>query len=362
MKTIKIYAVGSHQTKERTSGVDYARVLLPMKHLNGYQDSDVSFQVDFYDINKEKGDNWPSIAKNYDIIFLNYTVLDWQYASMGAFVHGEGKKIIMDLDDAIWFVQEDNIVHKQLKEMNAEYILSCILDDVDGITTTNSYLKNVIVDKTYRRHEHIKVMENQIDLDLYNKTFPSKENDTITLMHFGSTSHFDDLLDKDFVNAMDRIFREYPNVVFKSVGAFISELRYKWGVRYINAFGDVDIYKWAIEKFPQYMEEADIIVVPLRDTLYNRCKSDIKFIESSSAMKPCIFSSVRQYKDSVIDGKTGMIASNEEEWYTKLKKLIDSVKLRNTIGKNAYNYVKKNRQMKDHVKEYADYFKQILDK
>jgi glycosyltransferase involved in cell wall biosynthesis len=217
------------------------------------------------------------------------------------------------------------------------------------------------VDKTYKQHKDIKVIENQIDLTLYNKTFPSKDRDQITLMHFGSTSHFEDLLDKEFVNGMDKILKEFPNVMFKTVGAFIPYLRYKWGSRYQNAFGHVDIYKWIKDKFPIFMEECDIMVVPLLDTKYNRCKSDIKFLESGSAMKPGIFSAVRPYTDTIIHKETGYLVNTENEWYESMKLLITDEKERRRIGKNAYKYIKKERQIQDHVKEYADFIKQKFD-
>lgn len=362
MKTIKIYALPSHQTVDRNSGVDFARVNQPMKWLNGFVHNGYKFKVDTFDIHKNSKDSWLDIAKKYDIVFLNYTVVDWHYAAMASVVHGEGKPIVMDVDDAIWFVQKDNIAHDSLKKLNGSYILTCILDDVDMVTTTNGYLRNVIIDKTIKRNDQIKVMENQIDFDLYNKTFPAKDDGIITLMHFGSTSHFEDLLDKEFIEGVDRIMKEYPQVVFKSVGAFISDLRYKWGQRYQNDFGDVDIYKWIKDRFPLFMSQCDILVVPLLDTLYNRCKSDIKFIESASAKKPGVFSDVRPYNDTIRHGVNGYLAKTSDEWYKSIKTLIDSKEKRDEIGNNAYAYVKKNRQMKDNLKGYAELFTTLFDR
>lgn len=360
MKTIKIYSFPSHQTTERTSGVDYVRNLLPMKYLNGYKDDVVEFQVTFFDINQTDKPSWVEIAKEHDLVFLNYIPLDWEYAAMGMCVHGEGKKIIMDIDDAIWYVQKDNIVHDQLKEMDAEYVVTCILNDVDGVMTTNRYLRNIIVDKTMKYHDKVKIAENMIDLTLYDKTFPAKDTGTITLMHYGSSSHFDDLLDPDFIEGVDMIMKEYPQVVFKAVHSFIPELRYRWGVRYQNASGIPDIYDWVKYGFPPFMEEADIMVVPLRDTKYNRAKSDIKFIETASAMKPAVFSNTRPYTDTIEHGKTGYLVKSKQEWYEALKQLVESKEKRQEIGENAYNFVKENRQIQSNLQPYIDFFKKIV--
>lgn len=360
MKKIKIFAFPSHETKERVSGVDFARIHQPLKYINGYKDDEVSIKVDFYDIHKEKQLNWMEIADTYDVIYLNYTPLDWQYAAMGVCMHGKGKKIIMDIDDAIWYVNPDNIVYNQLQELNAAYKVGCMLSDVDGVSTTNRYLRNIICDKTTKYPEKILVAPNQIDLQLYNKTFPAKDTGEIVLLHYGSSSHFQDLLDTEFINGIDKIFFEYPNVKLKVVHSFISELKYKWGTRYESASGAIDIYDWINNKFPLFMEEADIIVAPLQDNKYNRSKSDIKFIETASAMKPGVFSNTRPYADVIEDGVTGYLAQTSEDWYNKLKQLIESKEKRQEIGNNAYQYVKDNRQIQNNIDPYIDFIKKVV--
>ncbi len=360
MKTIKIYAFSTHQTKERTSGVDFCRVIQPMKALDGYCDGEVKFEVTFHNIHKKKQDNWLAIAKEYDLIFTNYTVLDWGFAYMGLAVRKEGKKMIMDIDDAVWHIGKDNIAHDAMKELSGPQKISCMLAEVDGITCTNRYLKNVILNYVKKDSDKIAVLSNQIDLSLYNTTHPAKDTNTITLLHFGATGHFLDQLDPEFVKGMDRIFREYPNVRFKAIGSFISELRKKWGRRYENDFGDVDIYKWISDKFPCFMEECDIMVVSLLDNIYNRSKSDVKFLESASAMKPGVFAAVRPYTDTIINGETGYLAKTSGDWYKYLKLLIDSKEERQRIGENAYDYVVANRQMKSNIKPYAEFIKKIL--
>ena len=97
----------------------------------------------------------------------------------------------------------------------------------------------------------------------------------------------------------------------------------KWGARYDNGYGDPDIYKWAKDKFPKFMDEIDIIAVPLKDNIYNRAKSDIKLIESGSAGKPGVFADVRPYSDSVKNGENGYLAKNDGEWFKNLSILMN---------------------------------------
>lgn len=362
MKTIKIFGLGSHQTKERTAGVDFARVIQPIKHLDGYSNGKYKFKTDIYDIFKQKEFNWKNVSRKYDLVFLNYTALDWAYAAMGMFVHGAGKKIIMDVDDAIWHINRDNIAHDAFKKIGAGKIISCILKDVDGVTTTNSYLKNMIMHEADVSYDKVMVFPNSVDLKYYNHKSSAKEDQTITLLHYGSTTHFEDLSENGFVEGVNKIFKEYPNVVLKAIGANLPKLKLRWGERYSYDWGHSDIYHWINDKFPIFMDEADVIVVPLQDNTYNRCKSDIKFIETATATKPGVFSDIRPYHETVKHGITGFLANNSEQWYESLKTLVDSKEKRQEIGDNAYKYVVKERQIEKLVPAYANFIIDILNK
>jgi len=364
-KVVSIFAFPSHQTEQRTSGVDFVRILQPMKYLDGYTYNGTTFRVDFYDIHKDKKDQlaWEDIAKKYDIVFLNYTVLDWNYAAMGAFVHGLKKKIIMDIDDAIFYIRPDNATHDALMRDNGKliYIVKCILDDVDRVTTTSSYLRNIICDKTYKRHPQVGVFPNYIDLDtLYTYRGLERSEQVITITHFGSTTHFEDLQQQAFFDGMNRIMREYPNVRFITVGAFIPKFRMQWGERYENQFGAEDIYAWIKNKFPYFMGQTDIVVSPLEVDIYNKAKSAIKFLEYSSAKKPGIYQNIRQYQEVISHGRNGFLAETADEWYISLKRLINNRILRTTIGDRAFRTAQ-DYQMKNHVREYAEFFATTLD-
>jgi glycosyltransferase involved in cell wall biosynthesis len=107
------------------------------------------------------------------------------------------------------------------------------------------------------------------------------------------------------------------------------------------------------------MDEADILIVPLVENTYTRCKSSIKWIEASSAGKPGVWQNVRQYKE-VITGENGLLARTADEWYTQLKKLIDDPKLRKKMGQQAYKDVRDSWTIQGNISDYAEFFKGIL--
>jgi glycosyltransferase involved in cell wall biosynthesis len=362
-KIIKIFSLPSHQSKERTSGVDYARIIQPMQFLHGYEDDEVKFEVTLYDIHKVDQLNWQDVAKENDIIYLNYIADPWAFARMGALARHYKRKIVLDTDDDLYSIMPDNPAYKVYqKGSEALNNLTCIYNEVDFMTTTTSYLKNVLLSHTNKRPDQIKVLPNYIDLDtLYTHRSLFKDTHEIQLYHFGSTTHFIDLDDRAFMEGVDMIFKEYPNITFKTVGALLPKYKEKWGMRYSNAYGDTDIYKWVKNKFPTLMDEADIMVVPLADNPYTRSKSNIKYLEASSAKKPGVYQRMRQYSTAIAEGHDGLLASTAKDWYTALKRLIDDKELRRKMGERAYENIVENWQAKDHIKERADFFKMVLD-
>ena len=352
---IKIFCLPSHQGKEHTSGVDFARIIQPMNYLGLIK----GFKVDVWDVNEPKITKWDMVAKNYDIIYFNYINSPWGFAAMGCMARKYGKLLVMDLDDALWKIMPDNMAYPVYKK-GSEGIknITCIMNEVDFITTTNRYLKNVINANTAKPFNKIEVFPNSIDLGLYKHRSKTRKEYNIVITHFGSTSHFENLQSEEFAKAMDRIMREYPQVIFKTIGAFLPKYKKRWGARYEHGFGATDIRKWIDTKYPKVMDETDFFVTPLVVNTYNRSKSYIKWLEISAAKKPGIWQRIRQYEKVVEHGKTGLLANYADDWYHAKKKLIDSYKLRKEIGENAYKEVKKY-TIQEEVKRYAEYFKKI---
>jgi len=354
----KVFALPSHAVVERTSGVDFARVIQPMQHL----DKEKDFKIQLYDPKLNDKLDWVELIPQHDILFLNYTTNPWAFAIMGTIARKENRQIVMDIDDALWEVLPDNTAYEVFKKKEVKKTLTAICNEVDYVTCTNKYLKKVILDRTTKRYDEVIVMPNFIDLDLYKYRSPFKDSLDIKLLHFGSSSHFSSLQEVEFEKGLNRILGDYPNVTFKTIGSLIPKYKNRWGQRYSHGFGDVDVYKWIQEKFPTFLEEADIMVVPLTNNIYNKGKSCIKFIEASSAIKPGVWQNIRQYSEIIQEGENGFLAETEDEWYDAIKKLVESASLRKSIAKKAFETVQNGWQMKDNTHLYADFFRKILDR
>jgi glycosyltransferase involved in cell wall biosynthesis len=360
MKTIRLFSVPSHATKDRTSGVDFARIIQPTKALNGWTNGEVTIETTVYDPNEKTHTDWRKVAKQFDLVFFNYTANPWAFAAMGAMCRANGVPMVLDLDDNLFGITQDNPAYEVYKK-GSEGLrnFTAIMNEVDHVTCTNSYLRNVICHNTTKTHDQVTVLDNYIDLDLYKYTPPFKDNGHITLTHFGSTTHFVDLQNRNFVEGIRRIMRDFPNVDFLTVGSFVPSFRNNWAQRYQNEFGHADLFTWVNDKFPGVMEKTDLCVVPLENLPYTRCKSAIKFLEMSSAKKPGVWQNIRQYQN-VIDGENGLLADSADEWYEALKSLILDTEKRRKMGEAAYQSIVDNYQMKHNVDGYAKLFLDIV--
>lgn len=109
------------------------------------------------------------------------------------------------------------------------------------------------------------------------------------------------------------------------------------------------------------LHKADIALLPLKNTMFNRMKSDLKFIESAGHGAAVLASTV-VYEHSIKDGKTGLLYSNLREFRYKLFQLIEKIEIRKKISDNAYNYVKHNRLMCQHYEERIEIYKELMMK
>lgn len=360
-KPIKIFAFPTHCTKTTTPGVDYVRILLPMKELA----KDKRFKVHFYKNTLKKPltwQDWDRAAKEYDILYINYLTLPWDFSLVGMLFRKYGKKIVFDIDDLIWDIQEDNSSYGTYAPgSEGRAVVTDIIREADYVTCTNTFLKNGIAAYCQKPHEKIEVFPNYIDLKLYNWRATPRKSHKVRIGYFGSSSHFNDLADKNFVQAMEKLMGEYPNLEFVTIGAMIQQFKKKFGMRYFNDFGHQDIYTW-VKMFPEKLGEIDIFAVPLVDTTYCRAKSSIKALEMGSTMKPVVFQSIRQYNELVIDGANGYLASSAKEWYEKLKRLIDRPDERERVGKNLFETIKKDWTMDNpkNIGKYVRFFEKVM--
>lgn len=148
----------------------------------------------------------------------------------------------------------------------------------------------------------------------------------------GTTTH-----NLDFrlcADAVLRILKECSNVVFVLHGMLklpVSFEEVKEQIIRVD-FVPFEDYVKAIGRF-------DINLIPLERGAFNDCKSNIKYLEASLMCVPSVASPCAEFCSVINDGVTGFLADNTDDWYLKLRRLIESKNLRSKIGEQARELV-----------------------
>ena len=173
-------------------------------------------------------------------------------------------------------------------------------------------------------------------------------DDRIKIGYFsGSISHNENF--ELIKPAIKEVLDNYPFVELHIVGHLDIPQDMKQYTQRIIIHEYVD---W--KALPQLISQVDINLAPLVDSVFNRAKSEIKWIEAALVKVPTIASHIGAFADMMIDGQTGLLAK-DGEWKEKLESLILSADLRRELAENAYAFVLENCSL-DKKDEMVTYF------
>jgi SAM-dependent methyltransferase len=116
--------------------------------------------------------------------------------------------------------------------------------------------------------------------------------------------------------------------------------------------------------YPTYtslLAQSEISFMPLRDTLFNRAKSDLKFIEAGAARVVSLASPV-VYDESIEDGVTGLIFRSDYDLYEKIIRLATTPSLGVSIGNAARRVVAETRMDAYGVAERLRWYRNLLER
>ena len=138
-----------------------------------------------------------------------------------------------------------------------------------------------------------------------------------------------------------------PNVIYRVPGT-TDFTDYMW---YDGQFVPYEMYQEALHA-------SDISFLPLRDTEFNRTKSDLKFIESAGH-GAVVLASPTVYADTVRDGRTGFIYRSPEEFRERLFLLVENPERRLETAEAAYSYVRRERLLSGHYQERLAWYREL---
>lgn len=254
------------------------------------------------------------------------------------------KKVFYDIDDLVIDTRYTDMIpylknmSNKEKKMYDENVsnMGKLLKMCDAAITSTSHMKmeleKYVPEVLINRNTASEQMEKLSEKVLVHK----KNKSTIDIGYFsGSITHNDDF--EMIFPVLLKLMAKYTNLRLHLVGELdIPEVLQQFGKRIIiHSFID-----W--KELPKLISDVDINLAPLRNTLFNKAKSENKWVEAALVKVPTVASDVGAFKEMIVQGQTGVLCNSEKEWENALIDLIENRSKRAIIGKKAYLFCKEN--------------------
>lgn len=215
---------------------------------------------------------------------------------------------------------------------------------------------------------HVKVFRNEL------KELPERRNYTVERLKKLAECEEDYVT--FFFGALNRT-REWQEVmpaIEEAIRKYGSKLRFKvlsdkgfyeaLPTEHKEFIGSDDMFEGQFVPYHMYQEalhSSDISFLPLRDTEFNRTKSDLKFIESAGH-GAVVLASPTVYEATVRQGRTGFIYRSPEEFREQLELLVENRDRRLETAEAAYGYVQEERLLSGHYLERLAWYQEMVDR
>lgn len=239
-----------------------------------------------------------------------------------------GFQICVDIDDH-WELDPHHILFDEYNDIDFAKQQTEQIYQADIVTTTHSRLADKI--KQYNKNVHVcpnaipKTGQFDIKREPYYLT---------RLFWQGSITHREDIgIIKTAVNAIAGLSPKIKMVMAGYTGG-----EPEWNIMARDYTGNLKHqYKLipgepVTDYYKAYLE-ADICLIPLLNSSFNRHKSNLKVLEAANMGLPCIVSKVDPYLDLPV-----LYAKNTGEWVTNIERLVKSKKRQKEVGHELKEY------------------------
>lgn len=345
-------------------GCYVVRCLLPLV-ANGWDGDHTSINA-----LRKTPENKSKAAQDADIVVFHRPD-DPRKLELARLLKKRGKKIVMDNDDT--YRDMGGIILNEY--FNAERVkkglasINKILDEfsleADLITVSTEFLA-----EEYRKlNQNVVVLPNYIDPFYFDEPLRN-EGDTVRIGITGSIGMSNDL---DVLNPIFKHYEHDPRVqlVFFSLPAnpkenpFIANA-YKDEYNFLDS---TNVEWHATVNMDKYYDKLnslklDMMIIPRTDSYFNRCKSNLKFIESSMFEIPIIAQGFADgkspYQVNPHDSEHMKIVIDNNDWVAAIEAMIADTEGRREQGRKAREYVEANYNINDHAHEWEVAYDSLL--
>jgi glycosyltransferase involved in cell wall biosynthesis len=122
---------------------------------------------------------------------------------------------------------------------------------------------------------------------------------------------------------------------------------------------------WGLDTFnyAKLYDLIDVSLVPLHETMFSACKSELKLIEAGFKKKACIVSNVKPYKGIATDENSILVNPNRNDidWFVAMRKMIKEPNLIADKAEALYQTVKDKYDIRNVNVERVQLFKRLCE-
>lgn len=245
-----------------------------------------------------------------------------------------GIKVICDMDDSP-VLNSKHVLKSSYNKMNMEACVfhNCIASD--AITCTTHTLKNEL--QSYIGVEKkIVVIKNAIDKnDTQFAEYDKSKYEAQLFGWMGSITHFDDL------KLLSKAYKLSHKPKLSLIGTKGDRV---WD-KVMDLFdGENVVFQEPkpVHAYSSLMYDYDIMLIPLLNNKFNRCKSELKMLEAAALGKAVIVSDVYPYKNLIQNGRNCIAVKNTpEDWANAIDKIAKNKEYRDYLANNLMQDVDK---------------------
>jgi glycosyltransferase involved in cell wall biosynthesis len=306
----------------------------------------------------EDGRIFPERVSSADVVVIqrDFPRHSEAYREITARARREAKPILYDLDDLLLELPEDH------PDRFSHYYSEALLAMVAAISQADMVTASTPALCSYLRpfNANVLLLPNYLDDHLWKLQTPpagSSANGPVSIGYMGGDSHLPDL--QMVTPALLNILDHFPGQVslFFLGAKPPDELLRRPDVVWSPA--ETYVYADFAARFGEH--GCDIYIAPLQDNRFNRCKSPIKYLEYSALGAPGVYSALDAYGDIVEHGKNGFLASSLLEWEQHLRRLVEDPGLRQEMGMNAQETVRRCGLLSEHAWQWREAYEQAQE-
>jgi tetratricopeptide (TPR) repeat protein len=287
----------------------------------------------------------PPLAEKADVLVL--AGFDWDWFPLLEQRRAAGRITIFEANDYYYDIQPWNPLSAKWLDRTIQDSFRQGLTLADAVQTSTEELARRWRERTQRP---VAVFQNQLTEV---PPLPPLPDRPLTIGWGGSPGHFADWY--HVAPVLEKWLRDHTDV-------HLAVMNHEFAKPFIQLPAERYHYTpfGALAEYLRFLRGLDIGLAPLLPTDYNRCRSDVKFLEYASQGVAGIYTDLETYRGSVIHEKTGLFYKSAEELVHCLDRLRTDKQLRRHIREQAYRQVTENRRLDQHIGKRLDFYKQLL--